>query len=205
MKRAMITAVSIIAVGIAAVICWYLYATMTVERPDYATVVRDGDIEIRDYPPLRVAQVTMQGSRREAVNKGFSPLAGYIFASERDGPKIAMTAPVTQNAASDDAQSWTIRFIMPSQYETIDALPLPAGSSGVKLAEQPAMRMAAIRFSGVADDRSIARQEEALRAWLAERGIEAAGPPVYAYYNDPFTPGPLRRNEVLMAIPEDAQ
>jgi hypothetical protein len=26
------------------------------------------------------------------------------------------------------------------------------------------------------------------------------GAPTYAYYNDPFTPGPLRRNEVIFDV-----
>ncbi|HSO84035.1 MAG TPA: heme-binding protein, partial [Thiocapsa sp.] len=34
----------------------------------------------------------------------------------------------------------------------------------------------------------------------AARGLTAAGPAVYAYYNDPFTPGFLRRNEVLIDV-----
>jgi hypothetical protein len=35
---------------------------------------------------------------------------------------------------------------------------------------------------------------------MAERDLEAAGEPIYAYYNDPFTPGFLRRNEVMIPI-----
>jgi hypothetical protein len=35
---------------------------------------------------------------------------------------------------------------------------------------------------------------------MAERGLAPAAAPVFAYYNDPFTPGPLRRNEVLIDL-----
>lgn len=34
---------------------------------------------------------------------------------------------------------------------------------------------------------------------LANRGIEGSGS-TYAYYNDPMTPGFMRRNEVLVEI-----
>jgi hypothetical protein len=32
------------------------------------------------------------------------------------------------------------------------------------------------------------------------RNITILGAPTYAYYNDPFTPGPLRRNEVMFDV-----
>ena len=33
--------------------------------------------------------------------------------------------------------------------------------------------------------------------WLAGKGLTPVGAPTFAYYNDPFTPGFLRRNEIL--------
>jgi len=38
--------------------------------------------------------------------------------------------------------------------------------------------------------------------WMRARGLVPQGPPEYAYYNDPFTPGFLRRNEVLRPVAE---
>jgi hypothetical protein len=35
---------------------------------------------------------------------------------------------------------------------------------------------------------------------MSARGLTPEGPAVYAYYNDPFTPGFLRRNEVMIDI-----
>ncbi|MEL7049086.1 MAG: heme-binding protein, partial [Pseudomonadota bacterium] len=58
----------------------------------------------------------------------------------------------------------------------------------------------AIRFSGMATDTSIAEQEAKLRAWMTSNNLTPAGAPTYAYYNDPWTPGPLRRNEVLFDL-----
>ena len=39
-----------------------------------------------------------------------------------------------------------------------------------------------------------------LRGWLAKRGVRSNGEPEYAFYNSPMIPGPLRRNEVWLAI-----
>ncbi|MEM9737071.1 MAG: heme-binding protein, partial [Pseudomonadota bacterium] len=91
-------------------------------------------------------------------------------------------------------------FIMPASYAMGD-LPAP-GQGDVALSEIPAQRRAAIRFSGVADDALLAKQEAALRTWLELEGLTPVGAPIYAYYNDPFTPGFLRRNEVLFDLAE---
>lgn len=170
---------------------WYLQ-TRNVEIARYQVIEAQGPMEIRAYPALTVAEVTRTGTRDQAVRSGFGPLARYIFAREREGEKIAMTAPVTQK--SEDG-SWTIQFIMPSGY-TLDSLPKPAGTD-VRLREIPATRRAAIRFSGWWSDELFRAKDAALREWLEGKGLETAGTPVFAYYNDPFTPGFLRRNEIL--------
>lgn len=170
---------------------WYLQ-TRNVEIARYQVIEAQGPMEIRAYPALTVAEVTRTGTRDRAVRSGFGPLARYIFAREREGEKIAMTAPVTQK--SEDG-SWTIQFIMPSGY-TLDSLPKPAGTD-VRLREMPATRRAAIRFSGWWSDELFKAKDAELRDWLGGKGLETAGTPVFAYYNDPFTPGFLRRNEIL--------
>jgi hypothetical protein len=194
----------------------WVYVVNNVEQPKYASIIVDGAIEIRDYPALVVAEVTRRGDRNSAVRAGFSPLAGYIFAKNRAGDSvsmtapvmqerqsIAMTAPVTQTPSSARAGSgpndaWVIRFVMPSKY-TLQTLPKAAGND-VRLLDVPASRRAAIRFSGVATDALITENEAALRSWLSARNITILGQPTYAYYNDPFTPGPLRRNEVMFDV-----
>jgi SOUL heme-binding protein len=190
---AAIAAVAAIGVGV------WVYVVGNVEQPRYTSVTIDGAIEIRDYPALIVAEVTTRGDRKSAVNAGFRPLANYIFAKERSGDKVAMTAPVTQARTGTTAdETWRIRFVMPSKY-TLETLPRPAGAT-VALLPWPAARRAAIRFSGVATDELIAAKETELRAWLAARKLSPVEPAQYAYYNDPFTPGPLRRNEVMFDV-----
>ncbi len=203
---------AVVAIGV------FVFIVQNVETPDYVAVETDGAFEIRDYPALVVAETTRAGERREALGAGFGPLARYIFAKERGGEKIAMTAPVTQQRPQEqtDATSgaiamtapviqspsgegaWSVRFIMPSGY-SLDALPEP-GSTDVRLREIPAQRRAAVRFSGSTSDQALAEQEAALRDWMAARGLTPQGPAVYAYYNDPLTPGFLRRNEVLIDV-----
>lgn len=174
----------------------WIYVTSNVPEPPYALVQSDGAIEVRDYAAQSVAEVTTTGPRDDAVRAGFPPLARYIFARERPGEKIAMTAPVTQAASAADG--WTIAFIMP---EGTNAAALPApGNDRIALRDVPARRAAAIRFSGVADDTLLADKEASLRTWLTAQNLTPVGAPVFAYYNDPLTPGFLRRNEVILNL-----
>jgi hypothetical protein len=217
MKLILILIAGLLLTGLAGILV-FVYVIQNVETPDYEVLTEDGDFELRDYPPLIVAEIDTAGGRQQGLSSGFGPLARYIFAKERageriamtapvqqravaPGEKIAMTAPVTQTATDDDR--WTVQFIMPSEYQ-LDDLPEP-GSREVTLERIPARRMAAVRFSGRTNDQALAKQQQRLEDWLNARDLEPVGAPVYAYYNDPFTPGPLRRNEVLYQIGGEAE
>lgn len=183
------------ALAIAMVGGWY-WITHSVEQPAYSVVEVDGVYELRDYPEMVVAEADTRGGRQDGVRQGFRALAAYIFAKNRAGDTIAMTAPVIQEPA-DGAARWQIRFVMPSEYALED---LPPPAEGVVLERWPAARKAAIRFGGVAGDGDFERHEDRLRGWVAARGLTPEGQALYAYYDDPWTPGFLRRNEVLLRL-----
>ena len=165
----------------------------SVEQPDYVVVERDEAIELRDYPRLLVAETRAIGARQAALNRGFGKLADYIFAKSRGGESIAMTAPVLND---QDGGAWRTRFVMPARYT---AATLPAPGAGVQIETVPARRVAAIRFSGIAGEAALEEHERSLRDWIERRGLRG-GRVSYAFYNSPFIPGPLRRNEVLIDI-----
>jgi hypothetical protein len=189
---------------------WYLFEKFS-EKPAHRTLEREGVFELRAYPALLVAETVVQGERLDALEKGFERLADYIFAKARGGAKISMTAPVlsdregandrvamTAPVLSDEAEGgWRTRFVMPAKY---DRSTLPVAPAGIVITEIPAREMAAVRFSGGQDDALLARQERRLRDWMAECRFEAAGAPEYAFYNSPYIPPFLRRNEVLIPV-----
>lgn len=185
---------------------------MATETPRHNIERQDGDIEIRRYEPQIVAEVTVDGDRRTAANRAFSPLADYIFAKDgRDGDTIAMTAPVTQSRADQTiamtapvTQSanghgqWTVQFIMPASW-TMETLPAPANPA-VTLRRKDERRVAVIGFSGRPTHDNVERNETELRTWLAANDLTPSGPAVYGYYDPPFKPGFLRRNEVMIPL-----
>jgi hypothetical protein len=123
-----------------------------VEEPAFRLELKDGAFEIRDYPELVVAEVTVDGDQNTAGDRGFRILAGYIFGANHGqrhiamtapvsltppGEKIAMTAPVSQTRAGE---AWTVRFTMPSAWR-MDTLPQP-NDSRISLHTVPPVRMA---------------------------------------------------------------
>jgi hypothetical protein len=184
-----------------------------VEQPKYEIVETSGNIEIRDYAPMIVAEVDVTGGRRDAIGKGFRIIADYIFGNnttaqklpmtaavtQQDSEKIAMTAPVTQQG---DGNTWRVRFIMPSSY-TMETLPKP-NNPAVELKQIGAKRYAVIRFSGMAGEDSLKRYTEELNAFIGAKKLTPLSAPTYAFFNPPWTLPFLRRNEVMVEIPASA-
>lgn len=184
-----------------------------VEHPKYKVAERSGNIEIRDYAPMIVAETEVKGERREAISKGFRIIADYIFGNNTTAQKVSMTAPVTQQGTEKIAMTapvtqqgggdtWRVRFIMPSKY-TLATLPKPNNPT-IELKAIPERRFAVIRFSGMAGEESLERHNKELDDFLSAKGLIPLSPPSYAFYNPPWTLPFLRRNEVLVEIASQA-
>lgn len=182
---------------------------MAIETAPYQTVEKDGSFEIRDYPSLLVAEVAVPGSRDQAADAAFRILFDYIEGANSPAAKIDMTAPVTQTGQSIDMTApvtqqgtgsgpWTVAFVMPSAF-TRATLPTPTDDR-ITIVETRPRRVAAIRFSGRWTDSRFQRRYTELTEWMAARNLRPSGEPVFAYYNAPFMPGFLRRNEIMIEI-----
>ncbi len=184
-----------------------------VEQPVYKVLSQTDAIEIRRYEPKIIAEVEVTGAREDAIGDGFRLLADYIFGNNTATKDIAMTAPVQQQASQEIAMTapvqqqalddslgnrWRVSFVMPSAY-TMETLPTPRNSA-VTLKEVPAKRMAVIEFSGRNSNDNIAEHEAALRRYIDTNDLQPIGPPVYAFYDPPWTLPFLRRNEVMLEI-----
>jgi hypothetical protein len=194
------------------------------EKPKYTVEQKDGDFEVRAYAAQVVAETRVQGTLEEAGDRAFRPLFRYISGANRSRTRIAMTAPVGQeqpagekiamtapvgmepapraDGAPEGAQTqggeWVVTFMMPAAY-TMETLPEPL-DAGVRLRAVPAHRAAAVRYSGAWSKRGYDKHLARLRNWMKSQDLAAAGAPVWARYNAPFTPWFLRRNEVLIPL-----
>src|SRR5271165_2305020 len=115
-----------------------------VEQPKYKLIQTYGNIEVREYAPMIVAEVELHGQREEAIKAGFRIIADYIFGNNSSGQKVAMAAPVTQQESEKIAmtapvmqqrneRTWHVCFVMPASY-TMETLPKPTNPA-VKLKE----------------------------------------------------------------------
>lgn len=68
------------------------------EEPAYKVLERFGEVEIRRYAPLVLAQVTVQGTHDQAMDAAFDKLAGYLYGGNRSGQQLPMTSPVSSAA-----------------------------------------------------------------------------------------------------------
>jgi effector-binding domain-containing protein len=213
-KLAIVLSIVII-VLIAAYLCFYYISMRSVKEPKYQLVSEQQAIQVRRYQPILVAEVAVQGERKEAVSKGFRLLANYIFGNnslpgtkksgkismtapviQQESSKIAMTAPVMQTESS--AKQWLVRFVMPSDY-TLKTLPKP-NNKQVKIIEEPARTMLVIRFSGSMTKGNLARHLQQLNNYVQQHKLQVIGEPVYAFYNPPWTLPIMRRNEIMYQL-----
>lgn len=180
-----------------------------VEQPKYSVVASEKDIEIRNYAPVIVAETEVAGERDNAISEGFRTIADYIFGNNLSSQKVAMTAPVTQQASEKIAMTapvtqqgngntWQVRFVMPASY-TMETLPKPKNPA-VKLKEIEGKRFAVIRFPGMAGEDSLKRHTDELEAYLRSKNLQSLSAPTYAFYNPPWTLPLLRRNEVMIEV-----
>lgn len=186
-------------------------ATEGVEEPAFAVSLAEGDFEVRQYASTIVAETTVSGNAWDARFAGFGPLADYIFATERGGEKIAMTAPVTQaprekiamtapvtQQPAGSGEEWIITFTMPATY-TMETLPAPANPD-VRLVEVPARTMGVLSFTGLATDADMKAAEARLLDYVRNAGMKAAGDVEFAFYDPPWTLPFLRRNEAMVSV-----
>jgi len=183
---------------------------MAIEEATYQVLKKEGRFEIRDYAPHILAETIVEGNIKEAGNKAFKRLFGYISGDNRSHGKVAMTAPVSQESRGEKIEMtapvgqqsvegrWAVSFMMPASY-TLETLPEPEDPK-VSLRQVPARRLAAVRYSGFWSEKKYLRYRQKLESWIHEENLTIVGEPVWARYNPPFTPWFLRRNEVLIPV-----
>ena len=168
-----------------------------VEEPGYVIEASDANIEIRYYNSMILAEVMVDGGRKEAIRDGFRLIADYIFGNNSSSQKIAMTAPVQQQKAKD---GWTVSFVMRYQY-SLTSLPQPNGDNLWDRAI-PSAKYVVIRFSGASTQANLKKHEAVLLDYVAAHRLKILGSIKYAFYNPPWTLPFLRRNELMLQMVE---
>jgi len=187
---------------------------MAVAEPPFSVSIADAPFELREYPGFIVAETWVEGDFDAAGRAGFRRIANYIFgdniAAGGASAKIAMTAPVTMEPSSQkiamtapvlmkhEGENTGMSLIVPKDVATAK-VPAPKDSA-VMMDSLPAGQFAVYRYSG---GRNEANEQEALgklRAWVEKRQLQVTGEPLFGYYDPPWIPPFMRRNEVMLRL-----
>ncbi len=165
---------------------WGSYVILTTERPPYKVLRQlTSRVEIRQYD----AQ-TWISTDYASDDSSFRVLASYIFGQNREGKKVAMTAPVITDER--------MVFILPAGVTPSNA-PTPDGQS-IEFVEVPQRKLATLRFSWTTPEERVEKKTEQLIDVLRANGVRTKGTPFLMRYNDPGTPPFMRRNEVAIEV-----
>ena len=175
---------------------WFLLPRF-LEQPKYKVIKKEGYFEVRSYSNFIISSVLVSGNQYNSLRKGFRPLVKYISGKDRGGEKISMTAPVIQ-ATTETEGNFKVSFSMPSKYG-IDNLP-KSENADISFEEVQASIAAVVWFRGKAKEEILISKTHQLNEWIIANGYTAISKPKYLFYNDPSTPGFLRRNEVLVIV-----
>jgi hypothetical protein len=149
----------------------------------------------------------MKSSPEKAGFGAFNALAGYIFGSNKEQVKMAMTTPVINHGTTQK-----MSFVMPSNYWKTDAAtpPTPMEGSGVTLENRgggmigSSSQVAVVWFGGFASKQLVAQKKALLTSSLQQdaewTAVDESAEPLLLQYNDPFVPPWKRRNEVALAV-----
>lgn len=177
---------------------WTFTSRSAYEAAEYTVSMRDGEIEVRDYPELVLATTPMKSSS-QGKDGSFMRLFGYISGRNSDDRKLAMTVPVFIESNPNAAQG-RMGFVVPAK-DVARGVPAPS-AGGVEISTRQQGRFAVIRFSGQITPDEVSARETQLRKWMEQKGLAAGATSEVAGYDPPWLPGPLRRNEVLIRVTE---
>jgi hypothetical protein len=199
--RQIISLGTVVSLAVAGMFAWSTMARAAYETAEYKVVESDGKFEVREYPDLMLVATTTKLDA-QGRDGSFMRLFRFISGENQSGQKISMTTPVFME--NDKANSRVqMGFVMPQEVAG-NGVPAPTGEQ-VEIRKRAGGRFAVVRFPGQLTSKRAKESEASLRAWMETKGLAAAdsadGSGVEtAGYDPPFTPGPLRRNEVLIRL-----
>ena len=204
----MVKKIAYIVVGIFGLVLAWMGASVLTERgvqePSYVLEKATDGYEIRLYEPYLVAEVEVPASTEDPLGVGYRTLSKYIRGANQGKRKIDMTIPVLKQEQIGEKIPMNkpgvtkVAFVLPKGF-TLETAPLPENQD-IRIREIPARRVAVIIFSGYATNTLMDEKRMELTSLLARDGVKLLGAFLMAYYNPPWTPPFMRRNEVMFAI-----
>ena len=164
------------------------------QSPKYSLKETLGEVEVREYPELVLAQTPSRLSS-EGRDGGFRRLFRFISKGNARAQALPMTTPVFYRGVGE-AQS--MAFVMESG-ASLEGLPAPLDEA-VKLKRREAGTFAVLRLRNGRDERARAAAVEKMREKLKDSVWREEGNPEFAFYDPPWIPSFLERNELVWRV-----
>ncbi len=177
------------------IIAGWIIAPKFLESHNYEIIRKEKNIELRKYEGIQIIEVYEDGVRQNSLKNGFRKLIKYISSENQTKQKISMTIPVLQKKDKND-KTWVVQFVLPKKFNDTNT-PNP-NNNQIKIKTLNLNYVVSIRFSGIVDENLLTKNTLLLREWAKKKGFQITSKPIYAFYNDPLTPGIFRRNEILL-------
>jgi hypothetical protein len=155
------------------------------QEPAYTVAAQLAGVQVRQYGPRLAAETFSAGDADTARAEGWRRLGAYVAEA-----KLSSVAPLSE--MQEAPGQWRLRLFLPG-----DAAPSPSDPA-VALVRLPAETTGVLRFSGDAD--AVAADTGELVGALEGSAWRPAGAPAAWFYDPPWTPSPLRRNEVAIPV-----
>ncbi len=192
--KILIIALALILLAFIFIQLYFIHIQRNIEKYPYVVKKKYKQFEIRSYETTLFTSVRLSTKGyKNSSSKGFSILAGYIFGNNERNEKISMTSPVSMSLED----SMTMMFMVPKKFKK-DMLPKP-NQTGIEFKQEPAKTLAAIRFSGWANDTKIEKYKQNLKAALDAEGIKYTDQFYFFGYNAPYEVF-NRKNEVIVEL-----
>lgn len=162
----------------------------------YPAPTPPGVIEVKAYPEVRRAEVTVAGgpTDRRASNGGFWPLFRHI--TSRD---IAMTAPVEMDFVADEDGSR--RSTMSFLYERFEDGPIEDAENNVRVVDAEPVTVVSLGMRGRPSSARLREAVQKLEAWAGEQADWAStGRYRWLGYNGPEMPADRQWYEIQVIL-----
>ena len=189
---------AIILIGFIVVQLFALNSQRNIETYEYVVNKKYDTFELRSYEATLFTSVKLSTKGyKNSSSRGFSILAEYIFGGNEKNQKISMTSPVTMSLED----SMTMMFMVPKKFKK-ETLPKP-DQSEIKFQEEPKKTVAAITFSGWANDEKIEKYKQKLKSALEAKEIPYTNRFFFLGYNPPYEIF-NRKNEIIVELKREA-
>ncbi len=168
-----------------------------IEKPDYQVLHKKEAYELRKYDDLAVVTAPMKSMNGR--NDSFGNLFEYISGENEKKQKIDMTSPVFMDEGKNTTnREGTMSFVLPK--EVVKGKAPSPNADKLQLDTIKGGTYAVLNFKGWRDEKKQQQASAALVKWAKSMGWKPVGSTFYAFYNPPWTPELMRRNEVWIKI-----